>query len=142
MSQGSIVPGGIPTPPPGPRRRTPVVTAAAGLLITSGALTFLAGLIVVLAGSDVLIGGEPVGSATRTIAWIAVVVGVVDILVGALVFALVPLARFVGFGLAGMTVAVGVATLSRGISSSFLQVLLGALTIWALAAAGPAFHRR
>lgn len=131
---------GVPTPPPLPRRRTPVVTAAAGLLITSGVLTLLAGLIIVLAGSDVLLNGEPVGDAAHTVATLAVVLGAVDVIVGILVLRLMPLGRTLGFVLAGLTVAVGVVSVAQGSARSFLQVLLGALTIWALAVAGPAFR--
>jgi hypothetical protein len=118
-----------------------VVTAAGGLLITAGVLTLLAGLIVVLAGSDVEIDGEPIGDAARTIATLAVALGAVDVVVGILVLRLVPLARTIGFGLAGLTVVIGSITLAQGSARSFLQVLMGALTIWALVAAGPAFRR-
>lgn len=141
MSEAPLTPPGVPTPPPGPPRRTPVVTAAGGLLMTAGCLTFLAGLIVVLAGSDVLIGGEPVGDATRAIAWAAIAVGVIDVVAGVLVLRLVPAGRVIGAVLATLTVVIGLVTLSKGISSSFLQVVLGFFTLWALAAAAPAFRR-
>lgn len=142
MSQEPIVPTGVvPTPPPSPPRRTPVVTAAAGLLITAGVLSLLAGLIVVLAGSDVLVGGEPVGDAARTIASIAVGVGAADIVVGLLVWKLVRIGRTVGFILAGITVVMGLVSVAQGNSRSFLQVLLGGATIWALAVAEPVFRR-
>ena len=141
MSQEPIVPAGVPTPLPSPRRRTPVVTAAAGLLITAGVLSLLAGLIVVLAGSDVLVGGEPVGDAARTIARLAVIVGAVDVIVGLLVLRLVRIGRTLGFALAGLTVVMGLVSVAQGNARSFLQVLLGGATIWALAAAEPAFRR-
>ena len=132
---------GVPTPRPGPRRRTPVVTAAGGLLITAGVLTLLAGLIVVLAGSDVLVDGEEVGEGARTLAVLAVVLGAVDVLVGVLVLRLVPLGRILGFGLAGLTIVLGFVSVAQGDARSLLQVLLGAFTVWALAAAAPAFRR-
>ncbi len=141
MSQEPVVPTGVPTPPPSPPRRTPVVTAAAGLLVTAGVLSLLAGLIVVLAGSDVLVGGEPVGDAARTVASIAVVVGAADIVVGLLVWRLVRIGRAVGFILAGLTVVMGLVSVAQGNTRSFLQVLLGGATIWALVAAEPVFRR-
>ena len=141
MDREPFASASVPMPPPAPRRRTPVVTAAGGLLITAGVLTLLAGLIVVLAGSDVLVDGEPIGDAARTVATIAVALGAVDVVTGILVLRLVPLARILGFGLAGLTVLIGLITLAQGSARSFLQILMGALTIWALAAAGPAFRR-
>ncbi len=141
MVDDPFTPPTVPTPALGPRRRTPVVTAAGGLLITAGVLTFLAGLIVVLAGSGVEIDGEPVGDAARTIATLATALGVIDVITGVLVLRLVPLARILGFGLAGLTVIVALITLAQGSSRSVLQLLMGAFTIWALVAAGPAFRR-
>jgi hypothetical protein len=135
------IPPVVPTPPAAPRRRTPVVTAAGWLLITAGALMFLAGLIVLLAGSDVLVGGEPVGDGARTLATGAVIIGVIDVLDGILVLRLVPLARMLGFGLAGLTVVIGLLEFVQGNARSLLQVLFGALTIWALVVAEPAFRR-
>jgi hypothetical protein len=131
----------VPTPPPGPRRRTPVVTAAGGMLITAGALTLLAGLIVVLAGSDVLVNGETVGGGTRTLATLAVVLGAADIVAGILVLRLVAIGRSLGMGLAGITTLVGLVSLVQGNVRAVLQVLLGGLTIWALLVAEPAFRR-
>jgi hypothetical protein len=135
------VPPVIPTPPPAPRRRTPVVTAAGGMLITAGVLTLLAGLIIVLAGSDVLVDGKPVGDSARTIAVLAVAIGAADVLVGILVLRLVPLGRMLGFGFAGLTVLVGLISLVQGSARSILQMLLGGFTIWALVVAEPAFRR-
>jgi low temperature requirement protein LtrA len=132
---------GVPTPPPGPRRRTPVVTAAGGMLITAGALTLLAGLIVVLAGSDVLVNGEEVGGGTRTLATLVVVLGAVDVVAGILVLRLVAIGRSLGMGLAGITALVGLVSLIQGNPRAVLQVLLGGLTIWALVVAEPAFRR-
>ena len=102
MDREPFASASVPTPPPAARRRTPVVTAAGGLLITAGVLTLLAGLIVVLAGSDVLVDGEPIGDAARTLATIAVALGAIDVVTGILVLRLVPLARILGFGLAGL----------------------------------------
>jgi hypothetical protein len=135
------VPPVIPTPPPAPRRRTPVVTAAGGMLITAGVLTLLAGLIIVLAGSDVLVDGKPVGDAARTIAILAVALGVADVIVGVLVLQLVPLARILGFGFAALTVLIGLISVVQGSTRSLLQMLLGGFTIWALVVAEPAFRR-
>ena len=135
------VPPVIPTPPPAPRRRTPVVTAAGGMLISAGVLTLLAGLIIVLAGSDVLVDGKPVGDGARTIAVMAVAIGAADVLVGILVLRLVPLGRMLGFGFAGLTVLVGLLSLIQGNARSLLQMLLGGFTIWALVVAEPAFRR-
>jgi hypothetical protein len=135
------IPPVIPTPPPAPRRRTPVVTAAGGMLITAGVLTLLAGLIIVLAGSDVLVDGKPVGDSARTIAVLAVAIGAADVLVGILVLRLVPLGRMLGFGFAGLTVLVGLISLVQGNARSLLQMLLGGFTIWALVVAEPAFRR-
>jgi hypothetical protein len=132
---------GVPTPPPGPRRRTPVVTAGGGMLITAGVLTMLAGLIVVLAGSDVLVNGERAGSGTRTLATLVVVLGAVDIVAGILVLRLVSVGRVLGMGLAGLTTLVGLISLVQGNPRAVLQVLLGGLTIWALVVAEPAFRR-
>jgi hypothetical protein len=132
---------GVPRPPPGPRRRTPVVTAAGGMLIVAGALTLLAGLIVVLAGSDVLVNGEEVGGGTRTLATLVVVLGAVDVVAGILVLRLVAIGRSLGMGLAGITALVGLVSLIQGNPRAVLQVLLGGLTIWALVVAEPAFRR-
>ena len=132
---------GVPTPPPGPRRRTPVVTAAGGMLITAGALTLLAGLIVVLAASDVLVNGEKVGGGTRTLATLIVVLGVGDVVAGIFVLRLVPAGRTLGMGLAGVTTLVGLVSLVQGNTRALLQMLLGGLTIWALVVAEPAFRR-
>jgi hypothetical protein len=135
------IPPVVPTPPPSPRRRTPVVTAAGGTLITAGVLTLLAGLIIVLAGSDVLVDGKPVGDGAHTVAVLAVVIGAADVLVGILVLRLVSLARILGFGLAGLTVLIGLVSLVQGNARAILQLLLGGFTIWALIVAEPAFRR-
>jgi hypothetical protein len=135
------IPPVVPTPPPAPRRRTPVVTAAGGMLITAGILTLLAGLIIVLAGSDVLVDGKPVGDGAHTVAVLAVVIGAADVLVGILVLRLVPLARVLGFGLAGLTVLIGLVSLVQGNARAILQLLLGGFTIWALIVAEPHFRR-
>ncbi|MEP6476727.1 MAG: hypothetical protein ABJC60_05585 [Actinomycetota bacterium] len=132
---------GVPTPPPAPPRRTPVVTAAGGMLITAGALTLLAGLIIVLAGSDVLVNGKQVGSATKTLATFAVVLGLADIVAGILVLRLVPLGRSLGMGLAGLTTVAGLISLVQGNTRAILQIVLGGLTIWALVVAEPTFRR-
>src|SRR4051812_40806361 len=47
-----------PTPPPAPPRRTPLVTAAGGMLITAGILDVLGGIIILLAGSQALVNGK------------------------------------------------------------------------------------
>jgi hypothetical protein len=135
------IPPVVPTPPPSPRRRTPVVTAAGGTLITAGVLTLLAGLIIVLAGSDVLVDGKPVGDGAHTVAVLAVVIGAADVLVGILVLRLVSLARILGFGLAGLTVLIGLVSLVQGNARAILQLLLGGFTIWSLIVAEPAFRR-
>lgn len=136
-----VIPPVVPRPPPAPRRRTPVVTAAGSMLITAGVLTLLAGLIIVLAGSDVLVDGKPVGDGAHTIAVLAVVIGAADVLVGALVLRLVPLGRMLGFGFAGLTVLIGLLSLVQGNARALLQLLLGGFTIWALVVAEPAFRR-
>ena len=50
-------------------------------------------------------------------------------------------ARMLGFGLAGLTVVIGLVSLVQGNASAILQLLLGGFTIWALIAAEPAFRR-
>jgi hypothetical protein len=111
------------------------------MLITAGILLFLAGLIIVLAGSDVLVDGKPIGDGARTIAVVAVALGVADVLVGILILRLVSLARILGFGLAGLTVLIGLVSLVQGNARAILQLLLGGFTIWALIVAEPAFRR-
>ena len=130
---------GVPTPPEGPPRRTPLVTAAGGMLITVGILFFLGGAIILLAGADgALVNGKQVNTAEGVA---RIVTGVLDVVAGLLVLWLRPIGRLAGFVLAGVTVLFGLLDLVRGDVRAILPLILGGLVIWALVVLEPTFRR-
>jgi hypothetical protein len=133
---------GVPTPPPGPPRRTPLVTAAGGMLITAGILDALGGIIVVLAGSEALVNGKQLGESARLVGVLLVGLGVLDVLAGLLVLRLSPAGRVLGFVLAGLTIVLALVNLAQGNGrSAVLPLILGGLVIWALVVLEPTFRR-
>jgi hypothetical protein len=130
---------GVPTPPEGPPRRTPLVTAAGGMLITIGVLFFFGGAIILIAGSDgALVNGKEVNAAEGVA---RIVTGVLDVMAGLLILWLRPIGRLAGFVLAGVTIVFGVLDLVRGDGRGILPLIFGGLVIWALVVLEPTFRR-
>jgi hypothetical protein len=132
----------VPTPPPGPPRRTPLVTAAGGMLITAGILDLLGGIIIVLAGSQALVNDKQLGGSARFVGALLVGLGVLDVVAGFLVLRLSPAGRVLGFVLAGLTIVLALVNLAEGGGgSAVLPLILGSLVIWALVVLEPTFRR-
>ncbi|MGZ4132807.1 MAG: hypothetical protein ACXVWF_07155 [Actinomycetota bacterium] len=117
----------VPIPASAPmRRRTPTVTTAALILLVSGALTVLT--VVLLKPSTGLLP-------------LFAVLGVLQLVGAALVFALSPLGRGLGLALGAVGIVVGLSLLGSNALNGLMTMALNGYVIYALASSGPSFRR-
>ena len=132
---------GVPEPRPGPQRRPSALTGAAVILIVAGALAIIGGFLVINRGSRLDlpgVDGEPVAGI---IAFVAFVLGGLDVLAGWLILRLSPGGRVLGIVIAVLGLLSGLAQLGRTGASGLLTLLLYGYVLYALIAYGFVFRR-
>ena len=132
---------GVPAPRPGPQRRPGVVTGAAVILIVAGALAILGGLVVINRSGRLDLPGIRDEQVAGVVAFIAFVLGGLDVLAGWLILRLRPGGRVLGIVISVLGLLSGLAQLGRTGASGLLTLLLYGFVLYALIAYGFVFGR-
>lgn len=130
-------PGGT-TEPSGTPVRSPMVTAAAVLLIVAGALGVLGGLLL-LSGAGIA-AGAAVGGLFAVIAILVLGVGALEIYAGIQVLGLHERGRMIGIVVAAVGAFFNLLSIGRAPVTSIVGILIDAFIIYALVTNADEFH--
>ena len=126
------------TGPSGAPVRSPMVTAAAVLLIVAGALGVLGGLLL-LSGAGIA-AGAGVGGLFVVIAILVLGVGALEIYAGIQVLGLHERGRMIGIVVAAVGAFFNVLSIGRAPATSIIGILIDAFIIYALVTNADEFH--
>jgi hypothetical protein len=127
----------VPVPKESRPRRSPSVTAAAVILILTGALSAIGFLVVISTPSE----GQASGRFVQGAALVFLSFFAINLLAGVLVLRLRPNGRSIGLLAAGIGVVFGLARLESSPGQALITLAFDGFVLWVLITEGHAFGR-